>query len=60
MKPKDFSLRQSGLKHAMSTDEKIRLGILALSVVSAVAVAAHFGHYVKPPLLEEIGGIGST
>ncbi|MGI0090192.1 MAG: hypothetical protein ACREBS_00640 [Nitrososphaerales archaeon] len=45
----------------MSTDEKIRLGIMALSVVSAVVVAAHFGHLsVKPPLLEELGGAGST
>jgi hypothetical protein len=44
----------------MSTDEKIRLGLLALSVVSAVVVAAHFGHLnVRPPLLDEIGGIGS-
>jgi hypothetical protein len=44
----------------MSTDEKIRLGMLALTVVSAVAVAAHFGHFnIKPPLLEEIGGGGS-
>jgi len=45
----------------MSTDEKIRLGILALSVVSSIAVAAHFGHTaeIKLPILEELGGLGS-
>lgn len=54
-----FSTRISVL--GMTTDEKIRLGLMALSVVSAVVVAAHFGHAasVRPPLLEEIGGIGS-
>ena len=42
----------------LSTDEKIKLGLLAVSVVSAVVVAAHFGHInEKPPLLDEIGGI---
>ncbi|MHB8566051.1 MAG: hypothetical protein ACYC7D_15245 [Nitrososphaerales archaeon] len=41
----------------MSIDQKIRLGMLALSAVSAVVVALHFGHLsVKPPLLDEIGG----
>ncbi len=40
----------------MSTEDKIRLGMLALSAVSAVVLAAHFGHAVKPPLLDEIGG----
>lgn len=50
----------SKLAIAMSTDEKIKLGMLALSVVSAVVVAAHFGHFsLKPPLLDEIGGPGS-
>ena len=45
----------------MSTDEKIRLGMLALSVISAVVVAAHFGHMsVKPPFLDEIGGPASN
>lgn len=45
----------------MSTEEKIRLGLMALSVVSAVVVAAHFGHLnVKPPFLEEIGGPGGN
>jgi hypothetical protein len=41
----------------MTTDEKIRLGLMALSAVSAVVVAAHFGHLaVKLPFLDEIGG----
>jgi len=58
VKPKNFSVSGSQLVLAMSTDEKIRLGMLALSVVSAVVVAAHFGHLnVRPPLLDEIGGI---
>jgi hypothetical protein len=45
----------------MSIDEKIRLGMIALTVVSAVVVAAHFGHVtgLKPPFLDEIGGPGS-
>ena len=46
----------------MSTDEKIRLGLAALSVVTAIVVAAHFGHIsaTKPPLLDAIGpGVGS-
>lgn len=42
----------------MTLDEKIRLGILALSTVSAVVVAAHTGSVaVKPPFLDEIGGM---
>lgn len=44
----------------MTTDEKIRFGILALSAVSAVVVAAHAGHFpagIKPPSLDELGGI---
>ena len=42
----------------MTIDEKVRLGILALSVVSTVVVAAHMGHIpaVKPPFLDELGG----
>ena len=40
----------------MTLDEKIRLGMLALVTVSAVVVAAHFGHAVKVPFLDEIGG----
>ncbi len=42
----------------MTLDEKIRLGILALGTISAVIVAAHFGHVtaVKPPFLDEMGG----
>ncbi len=43
----------------MTLEEKIRLGILAIAAVSAVAVAAHFGHSVKVPFLDEIGGPGS-
>jgi len=45
----------------MSTDEKIRLGIASLTVVSSVVVAAHFGHIheIKLPILEELGGMGS-
>jgi hypothetical protein len=44
----------------MNTDEKIRLGMLAISAVTAVIFAAHFGHLsVKPPFLDEIGGPGS-
>ncbi|MDA4129575.1 MAG: hypothetical protein OK457_02280 [Thaumarchaeota archaeon] len=45
----------------MSIDEKIKLGLLALSVVSAIAVAAHFGHVEIPkhPLLDVIGPGGS-
>jgi len=42
----------------MSIDEKIRLGMIALSVVSSVVVAVHVG--VKPTLLDIIGGIGSS
>jgi hypothetical protein len=45
---------------AMQLYEKIRLGLLAVSVVSAVLVAAHFGHVVKLPVLEELGGAGSS
>jgi hypothetical protein len=41
----------------MTIDEKIRLGILALSAVATVVVAAHTGHIsVRPPFLDEIGG----
>lgn len=44
----------------MSTDEKIRLGILALSAVSAVVLASHMGHIaVRPPWLDDLGGQGS-
>ena len=42
----------------MSTDEKIRFGLLALGAVGAVVLAAHVGgHVVKPPFLDEIGGM---
>ncbi len=45
----------------MTTDEKIRLGLLALSAVAAIVVGAHVGHLsVKPPFLDEIGGPGGT
>jgi hypothetical protein len=46
----------------MTIDEKIRLGLVALSVVSAAIVAAHFGHASVPklPFLEELGGGGSS
>ncbi|MHB1907913.1 MAG: hypothetical protein ACYCQJ_03455 [Nitrososphaerales archaeon] len=42
----------------MTLDEKIRLGILALSTVTTVVIAAHIGGHVivKPPFLDEIGG----
>ena len=45
----------------MSIDEKIKAGLIALSIVSAVAVAAHFGHFeaAKYPLLNVIGPGGS-
>ena len=44
----------------MTTDEKIRLGIIALSALAAAVVAVHTGHLnVKPPFLDEIGGVGS-
>jgi hypothetical protein len=41
----------------MSIDEKIKAGLVALSVVSALAVAAHFGHLPAGyhPLLDAIG-----
>jgi hypothetical protein len=45
----------------MTTDEKIRLGMLALSAVSAVIVAAHVGHLsLRLPFLDEIGGNAGT
>ena len=46
---------------AMTVDQKIRLGLVALSVISSAIVAAHFGHavHVKLPFLDEIGGPGS-
>lgn len=46
----------------MTIDEKIQLGIVALTVVSSVALAAHFGHVNVPkPFLDAIGpGGGST
>jgi hypothetical protein len=41
----------------MRTDEKIRLGMIALSAVAAVVVAAHVGHVnMRIPFLDEIGG----
>jgi hypothetical protein len=41
----------------MRTDEKIRLGMIALSAVTAVVVAVHVGHpNLKIPFLDEIGG----
>lgn len=47
---------------AMSIEEKIRLGLLALGTVAAVVVAAHVGGHiaVKPPFLDEIGGNAGT
>ncbi len=40
----------------MSIDDKIKAGLVALSVISAVAVAAHFGHVPAiHPLLDGIG-----
>ena len=46
----------------MTIDEKIRLGLVALSVVSSVAVASHLGvvPHFKIPFLEELGGTGSS
>ncbi len=44
----------------MTLDEKIRLGMLALAAVSAVVVAAHFGHHIQVPFLDEIGGGGGS
>jgi hypothetical protein len=44
----------------MNIDEKIKIGLVALTAISAIAVAAHFGHVsTKPPLLDIIGGPGS-
>jgi hypothetical protein len=45
----------------MDIDEKIKLGLIALSVVSAIVVAAHFGHVeaARHPLLDVIGPGGS-
>ena len=46
----------------MTSDEKIRIGMIALSVVASAILAVHFGHaQVKPPFLDELGGgLGST
>lgn len=45
----------------MSTEQKVRIGILALGTVLAVVGAAHFGHLaVKIPVLEEIGGVAGS
>jgi hypothetical protein len=45
----------------MSTEQKVRIGILALGTVLSVVAAAHFGHLaVKIPFLEEIGGAGGS
>jgi len=46
----------------MSIDEKIRYGMVALTVVSSAVVAVHFGGHidVKNPLLDMLGGIGSS
>lgn len=44
----------------MSTEDKIRLGMLALAAISTVVATVHFGHTgFKPPFLDELGGIGS-
>jgi len=43
----------------MSSDEKIRLGLAALSVVTAAVAAAHLGH-IPAPLLDAIGPGGSS
>jgi hypothetical protein len=46
----------------MTIDEKIRLGMIALTAVSTAIVAIHFGGHVdfKHPLLDALGGLGST
>jgi hypothetical protein len=45
----------------MTIDEKIRLGLITLSVVSSVIVASHLGGvpHIKIPFLDELGGTGS-
>ncbi len=49
------------LLNVMSIDEKIRLGLLALSVATAIVVGAHVGHLaIKPPFLDELGGSGGS
>ena len=41
----------------MTKDEKIRIGMVALSVVASAVLAVHFGHaHLKPPFLDEVGG----
>ena len=42
----------------MTPEDKIRLGLAALSVVTAAITAAHLGH-VPAPLLDAIGPGGS-
>lgn len=45
----------------MTIDEKIRLGLIALTAVSGAVVALYMGHIdVKNPLLEALGGLGSS
>lgn len=44
----------------MTIDEKIRLGMLALSTAAAKIVAASVGiAEVKPPFMDELGGPAS-
>ena len=46
----------------MTIDEKIRLALFALTAISGAVAALHFGGHleVKNPLLEAMGGIGSS
>ena len=46
----------------MTSDEKIRIGMIALSVVASAILAVHLGQaHIKPPFLDELGGgLGSN
>jgi len=46
----------------MTLDEKIRLGLIALTAVSGAVVALYLGGHMdlKDPLLGALGGIGSS
>jgi len=44
----------------MSFHDKIKFGIIALCVVSAILVALHFGHVsLKPAIFDPLPGPGS-
>ncbi len=45
----------------MSTDEKIRIGLAVVSVVSAAVLAAHFGHVsIQSHFLDALGPGGGS